>query len=80
MSDMLIEKKLVGPFLKKTVFLSFGVKNLIWVAVILLTFFDPSNGLKVENSIFGQNPPWEYHEPLLGSKNLRIKYDPPKKS
>ena len=35
----------------------FGIRNL--------------NGLKVENSIFWRNPPWESLKPLLGSKNLR---------
>ena len=91
MSDLLVGKKLVGPFLRKTVFFIFGVfwkffgasktlfgiRNPNFGAVILLTFFDWSNGLKVENFIFWLNPPWESHKLLLGSKNLRS-MTPPK--
>ena len=91
MSGMLVGKKLVGPFLRKTVFFIFGVfwkffgasktlfgiRNPNFGGVILLTFFDWSNGLKVENFIFWLNPPWESHKLLLGSKNLRS-MTPPK--
>ena len=55
----------------------FGIRNPNFGGVILLTFFDWSNGLKVENFIFWLNPPWESRKLLLGSKNLRS-MTPPK--
>ena len=72
MSNLLVGKKLGEPFLRKTVFfLHFLGSPEIFLASKTLFGIRNLNGLKVENSIFWRNPPWESLKPLLGSKNLR---------
>ena len=48
-----------------------GIRNLTFGGVILLSIFDPKNGLGVENFLFWQYQPWKSQKQLLRSKNVR---------
>ena len=91
MSDLLVGKKLVGPFLRKTVFFIFWgplkfllasktlfcIRNPNFGGVILLRFFDPSNSLWDSQGGFSQKMKFSTFKPLLQSKNVRS-MTPPK--
>ena len=91
MSDLLVGKKLVGPFLRKTVFFIFWgplkfllasktlfcIRNPNFGGVILLRFFDPSNSLWDTQGGFSQKMKFSTFKPLLQSKNVRS-MTPPK--
>ena len=87
----MVRKNMDGPFLRKTVFFIlwgpfnffwtpktlFGLRNPTFGGVIILTFFDPSNGLRVGNYHFLKIQTYKSLKLLLRSKNVRS-MTPPK--
>ena len=49
----------------------FGIRNLTFGGVILLTFFDPSYGFRDFWGRWCQNMEFSTPKPMLGSKNVR---------